>query len=308
MRVSIGLPFVNNADTLTAAIRSIFAQTCEDWELLLVDDGATDASLKIARAVRDRRVTVYSDGHRRGLSFRLNQIACLARGEYLARMDADDMMHPDRLTTQVDFLEAHRDVDVVDTAMYSIDHDGRLAGARGHGKLIATPEVAIQGALLQHPTILGRTQWFRNNPYDVALPRAEDYELWCRTVGRSTFERVPCPLYYYREGSGNLARYLASGRCVRTVLRQLGPKQVGHWRTRKLLAFSWFKGALYLLLAGLRADHLLVGLRNDRLEPAAKATAHAGLRLIANTPIPGFEPSAIIAPVSKTPRPLKACA
>src|SRR5438309_10301144 len=89
--VSIGIPFLNARRFLADAVRSVFAQTCDDWELLLVDDGSTDGSLDVVRSIDDPRVRVISDGTNRGLCARLNQIASLARGKYLARMDADDL-------------------------------------------------------------------------------------------------------------------------------------------------------------------------------------------------------------------------
>src|SRR5438045_1632919 len=92
--VSIGISFQNARATLADAVRSVLAQTCRDWELLLVDDGSSDGSLELARRIEHPRIQVISDGVNQGLASRLNQIALLARGTYLARMDADDLMHP----------------------------------------------------------------------------------------------------------------------------------------------------------------------------------------------------------------------
>jgi glycosyltransferase involved in cell wall biosynthesis len=75
--MTIGIPFYNAEAYLGDAIRSIFAQTYHDWELILVDDGSTDRSLEIARAVRDPRVRVISDGQNRRLPYRLNQITAV---------------------------------------------------------------------------------------------------------------------------------------------------------------------------------------------------------------------------------------
>src|SRR5579872_3545287 len=133
MRVTIGIPFYNAEQTFADAIRSIFTQTFRDWELLLVDDGSTDGSLAIAQAVQDTRVHVYYDGHRRGLASRLNQIAELARGEYLARMDADDLMHPERLARQIEALLKHAPADLVASAIYELDDQGSPARVWGDG-------------------------------------------------------------------------------------------------------------------------------------------------------------------------------
>src|SRR5262245_17003824 len=182
-RLTIGLPFLNVRRTLTDTLRSVFAQTFRDWELLLVDDGSSDGSLELARGVRDDRVRVISDGQRLGLPARLNQIAALARGEYLARMDPDDLMHPARLERQVAFLDAHPEIDLVGTGAFTIDGCNRPRGIRGVGALNTTPSAVLRHGLFLHPTVTGRTDWFRKNPYDPSFARSQDFELWCRVCG-----------------------------------------------------------------------------------------------------------------------------
>src|SRR5512138_427624 len=107
MTVSIGIPFYNPGRAFEKAVRSVFSQTHADWELILMDDGSSDGSLELARSITDPRVRVLSDGANRGLCARLNQIAREARHGLLCRMDADDVMHPDRLHRQVEELTAH---------------------------------------------------------------------------------------------------------------------------------------------------------------------------------------------------------
>ena len=121
--ITVGLPFFNNRRTLPDAIRSIFAQSLNDWELLLVDDGSTDGSLEFARAIRDPRVRLVCDGSNRKLAARLNQIAELAPSEFIARMDADDLMHPNRLRRQIELFRGQPGLDVVGTAAFTIDEN-----------------------------------------------------------------------------------------------------------------------------------------------------------------------------------------
>src|SRR5262249_34040156 len=156
------------------AVRSVFAQTHDDWELLLIDDGSTDGSLDVVRNLDDSRVRIVSDGTNRGLCARLNQIAALSRGRYLARMDADDLMHPERIERQLQFLRTHPEVDVLDTAIYTMDDDLTLLGIRGDRPLDPRPESVLRHGLLIHPTAMGRAEWFRAHPYDPAYVRAED--------------------------------------------------------------------------------------------------------------------------------------
>ena len=127
--LTVGLPFYNAQTTLERAIRSVFCQTFADWELILINDGSTDESASIARTVQaDPRVTFIDNATNERLPRRLNQIAELARGEYLARMDADDLMHPARLRRQLEVLQSRPDVDVVGTAMFIMDRECGLLG------------------------------------------------------------------------------------------------------------------------------------------------------------------------------------
>src|SRR5438874_1140893 len=112
-RLTIGLPVYNARLFLEDTLRSIFAQTFTDWELIAVDDGSTDGSGALLERLRDHRVRVFIEKGNRGLAARLNFIHENARGTYIARMDADDMMHPERMARQLAFLDQHPEVDVV---------------------------------------------------------------------------------------------------------------------------------------------------------------------------------------------------
>src|SRR5262249_40080695 len=162
--VSIGLPFYNPGPLLADALRSVFAQTFTDWELILVDDGSSDCSSAIAQAVRDPRVTLHRNSTNRGLPFCLNAIPSLCTSDYIARFDADDMMHPLRLERQVAFLDAHPESDVVGCGMWTLDTRDRLTGFRGCEP--ANPDLPTllrRKLLLCHPTILARRSWFLRN-------------------------------------------------------------------------------------------------------------------------------------------------
>ncbi len=180
MQVSIGIPFYNNEETLADAIRSVFAQTYQDWELILVDDGSTDRSLDIARSVDDERVRVISDGQNKKLSARLNQIAQEANGKYLARMDADDLMHPERIERQLSRLCENNETACVSTPMLAIDTDNRLLGnfTCNDDQEIVTAENVFNNRTPAHATLLAYTTWFRNNPYGN-FRRAQDHAFWC---------------------------------------------------------------------------------------------------------------------------------
>ena len=130
--ISIGIPIYNAEAYLEDAINSILAQTHELWELILIDDGSTDASLAIAKRFEeaDHRIRVIADGINKKLPARLNQLIEEANYDYIARMDADDLIHPDRLAIQLSFLEKNPNYDLVSTGVVSIDNFNKVYGCR----------------------------------------------------------------------------------------------------------------------------------------------------------------------------------
>jgi glycosyltransferase involved in cell wall biosynthesis len=279
MKISVGLPFHNNEATLADAVRSVFAQSVDDWELILMDDGSTDGSLRIAQAVRDDRVRVYSDGVNRRLAYRLNQITDLAQGRYVARMDADDLMHPERLAKQAEILDRRPEVDVVTTAAYSLDKTDQIRGLRGG----AAPDLTAWGVLKRspfvHPTMLGRVEWFARNRYDANKHRAEDHELFIR-VSRTLSNVHLCEALYFcrEERSIQVCKYLASCRDDRDAFRKYGPALVGVRRTLHLCALSLLKGEVHRIAAAFGCEHLFVRRRN---EPVIREERLEGMRVIA---------------------------
>jgi glycosyltransferase involved in cell wall biosynthesis len=277
--VTVGIPFYNAERTLADAIRSVFAQTLTDWELILMDDGSTDAGLEIARSITDPRVRVVSDGRNLRLAARLNQIARLARGKYLARMDADDMMHRDRLVMQAEFLDRNPTVDVVGTGMYILDADGHPVAKRLPSSTPLSPRRVLAGAALMHATVMGRTAWFRRNPYDPACPPAyplaEDFELWCRASGQSRFANFADCYYYCSEhASFSLSKYATASRSVVRAQWRHGPRQIGFWACCVLSARQRAKLIVYAAAVALRVQGRLIAQRSTAL-------AHPEIELVA---------------------------
>ncbi len=290
MKVTIGIPFFNNRSTLGDAIRSVFAQTFTDWELILMDDGSTDGSLELARSVKDSRVRVITDGQNKKLPTRLNDITRSARGALLARMDADDLMHPERIEKQVRFLDENPAIDLVETAMASLDREDRPTGVRGTGAFLQSPLPALRRSLLMHATVMGRTEWFRRNPYSTAFPRSEDRELWARTMFHSRFARIPEPLYFVREGdTGSPEKYVRACRTNQRIALRYGPSAVGWPTTAALWLESFAKGEIYRTAYMLRLDERLVRRRNHQMSAHESEPIVARIRQIKATRLPGLE-------------------
>lgn len=208
--VTIAIPIYNAERHLRDAIQSVINQTYRDWILYLINDGSSDKSLAIMQeyANRDCRIRIINDGENKGLVARLNQSIVLAETKYYARMDADDIMYVTRIEEQVKFLEEHLDVDVLGTSIMTIDDENRIVGSGFY-------EGQVKGFI--HPTVMGHTTWFKNNPYSMWAVRAEDTELWMRTAAESKFWALGKPLLFYREfGVPTLSKTLQS---QRTLLR-----------------------------------------------------------------------------------------
>jgi glycosyltransferase involved in cell wall biosynthesis len=209
--VSILLPVFNAQETLGCAIRSVIQQNYENWELLVIDDGSTDESVSVSRTFSDSRIRVICSNRNEGLAVRLNQGIQLAHGSYIARMDADDVSYPDRLSRQIEWMEEHRDVDLLGTGAVAFQKDGDLIGkfrlAQTHLDICASP---ASGFPMYHPTWLGRATWFRRHQYHESFPRAQDYELLLRAFGVSKFACLPDVLVGYRRDNPKLRKLLAS--------------------------------------------------------------------------------------------------
>ncbi|WP_312819212.1 glycosyltransferase family 2 protein [Kaistella carnis] len=202
MFITIAIPFYNAEEFLADAIRSVFAQTHQDWELLLIDDGSTDGSLKIVQSITDPRVKVFSDGQNKRLATRLNEVTHLAKYDYIARMDADDLMSPDRLATQIKLLEENPEIDLISTGMYSILNNETLVGYRGDSaEKVSFEELLRKQRGILHASILARKSWYLRNFYNESLPLAQDSDMWLRASKKNDLKIkiIPEPLYIYRE-------------------------------------------------------------------------------------------------------------
>ncbi len=287
--VSVGIPVRNGGATFPDAIRSVLAQSHGDWELLIVDDGSDDGSDRLALALRDRRIRVVADGQRRGLAARLNEIAGLARGRYLARMDADDLMHPLRLERQVAHLSAHAECDLVGTAACIVGPDLRPLGIRGERPLDTSLASVLRRGLFIHPSVMGPVEWFCRHPYDPDYVRAEDLELWCRTCRESRFGSIPESLLFYRESGLRLTDYIASCRTHRRIARRYGPA-VGPGETTRLIVGSHLAELVHRIAHRVGLGSRLVRRRSRPLEAGMRAQASRTIAEIRATALPLADP------------------
>ena len=203
--ITIGIPFYNAELFLEDAIKSVLSQTYPYWELILVNDGSNDNSVEIAKkyAKMDSRIRLIDDGLNKKLPARLNQIIKEAKYDYVARMDADDLMSVDRLKKQIDFLKSNPNYDLVTTGMYSIDNNNNIVGKRILKNQRMTSAEMLGGLTnLLHASLLAKKDWCLRNLYIEDNALAEDYELWLSSNIKNDLKYFVLeePLYYYREG------------------------------------------------------------------------------------------------------------
>ncbi|TDQ09944.1 glycosyltransferase family 2 protein [Pedobacter metabolipauper] len=283
VKLTIGLPFYNNEKTLKKAIHSILLQTYDLWELILIDDGSTDHSLSIAKSIaeHDSRITLISDGKNRGLVNRLNQIIDLARGEYIARMDSDDIMMPDRLEKQMLLLTSDPEIDVTDSCIYIIDDEDNPYGKRCK-KLngSSSKKTALKGSILYHPTVIAKASWYKNNKYAEGFLRSEDYELWCRAFQHTKFIRIDEPLLLYREGMIDIGNYNQSMRSARKILKAYGPGTISTFEMAVEISKTYFKYAAYNFMGMFGKQNLLSATRNSSITEDQKRMIRAVIHRI----------------------------
>ena len=285
-KISIGVPFRDPGVYFELALKSVFAQTFTDWELILLDDGSKDNSLGLAQSLRDPRVRVYSDGQNLGLSARLNQMIQLAEAPYFARMDADDIMHPNRLERQYQVLIQQNADTVLGTAAYSLDAESRVIGFRSSR---LKQRLGFEARLsFIHPTVMASTHWFRKNPYSEKLVyrKAQDAELWCRTSPTTRFINLPEPLLYYREAYPfSPHQYMATAIGLLNLMLDMSEMNNG-LRFASLLTKEMSKLWVALVLARLGAAEWLVARRYRRLDSDALRSANEALAIVRQERLP----------------------
>jgi len=214
--ISVLLPVYNGEKTLSDSLRSVLGQVFRDFEILVLDDGSSDTSCNIAGSFCDGRIRIISDGMRRGIADRLNEGLDLASGHYIARMDADDVCFPERFARQVEYLNAHPDIDLLGCRAVVFQDNCKVIGllpfAGTHEKICAQP---WRGFPLPHPTWMGKREWFLRYRYRTPeVIRAEDQELLLRSYANSCFSCLDEVLLGYRQGPFNFQRTLLARRAL----------------------------------------------------------------------------------------------
>jgi GT2 family glycosyltransferase len=252
------MPCWNSRDTVREAVDSVLRQTWRDFELVVFDDGSDDGSAELVAAIHDPRLRLVRASRHQGYAVLLNQGIAEARGELLARMDADDVCHPARFALQIQLLRQSPPVAVCGTWARRFDVRGPLDEIRpptAHDDIAC---LALHAAPFVHPSVMFRRSALpAGDAYDPSYSPAEDYHLWARLLVDHRGANVPRVLLNYRASPGQASRVMAprkiqAGAAVRrTQLArlQLHPDEPTFALHEAVFEGSWHPGEVFVASA-----------------------------------------------------------
>lgn len=211
-RVTVLMPVYNGEKHIREAIESILGQTFRDYEFLVINDGSTDRSVEIIISYRDPRIRLAHNDTNSGLIFTLNRGLALATGEFICRMDQDDISLPERLARQVAFMESRPEIAVCGGWF-------RKFGA-GRSKIVRWRTDAdgircglLFDAMVGHPTVILRRDFIRKYglQYDPAYKNAEDFALWVRVAEHGDLANLGEVLLLYRVHPAQITQRASAG-------------------------------------------------------------------------------------------------
>jgi glycosyltransferase involved in cell wall biosynthesis len=210
--ISVVMPVYNALPFLDESISSILEQTLSDFEFVILDDASTDGSVELLRkwSLRDERIQLHESKKRLGVSGSSNAVVSKARAPIVARMDADDIAHPDRLRRQWKIIEDRPDVALIGTLCKGIDASGREVRPRDRWRLVRR-SIHIP---FPHGSAMFRRKVFDEvGGYDEEAAGGEDQDLFLRMAARGRVLTLPDVLYSYRYHSNN-ATFLNGKRAI----------------------------------------------------------------------------------------------
>lgn len=200
-KISVLLPVYNGQPYLRQAVESVLNQTFANFELLIIDDGSTDQSRTVVNQFSDPRIKIIINPVNQGLTHVLNLGLRIAQGEYIARMDADDICRHQRLEKQLNFMQNNPEVALVGSWAEIIDDRDKIIGYR---RPPIDPQILKFNLLFFNP-LIHSSIFFRKEAvakaggYNESYKRAQDYELYSRLIRRNTLAVIPEHLLRYRE-------------------------------------------------------------------------------------------------------------
>lgn len=209
--VSVVIAVYNYEQYVGETLVSILDQTLADFECIIVDDASTDKTAEVIRSFRDPRIRYLRNERNLGQTASLNRGIGVARGRYVARIDADDIAFPERLKLQADFLDRNSGVGLVGTWLQSVDERKRLIRRSRYPLMPDIYRLFLQNLFnwpcLTHPTVMVRREVFqRVGMYDEQYFISQDYDLWLRIARFYPVRNIGRILLHYREHGASLSR------------------------------------------------------------------------------------------------------
>ncbi|GIV42872.1 MAG: hypothetical protein KatS3mg034_2182 [Vicingaceae bacterium] len=209
-KVSVILPVYNAEKYIEEAIKSILNQKYTDFELIVINDGSTDSSKEIISKIKDERIVYVQNDTNQGLVYTLNKGLSLAKGKYIARMDADDISLPDRLHLQVNFLEKNHEIGIVGTniILFGNNCKKKIVYAKNHEDIFAR---SLLKAPFCHASCMFRRKVFKDFgiKYEDFL-HAEDFMLWLRILKVTKGYNLQQFLYKVRNNQSSVSNQYRS--------------------------------------------------------------------------------------------------
>ena len=201
--VSVIMSVYNGEQWLQTAIDSIINQTYTNWEFIIIDDASTDTTQNILKSYTDIRIKVILREKQKCPSINLNYAIMLSKGEFVARMDADDISLPERFQLQVDYLLQHKDVAVVAGFIDLMNDEGVHTGVwKDDRKATSWPKIKAMlpwNCCLAHPSVMFRAEILKQYMYNEEQPHAEDWEMWLRLAAdNKKIEKIQKVVLKYR--------------------------------------------------------------------------------------------------------------
>lgn len=206
--ISVVLPVYNCKEYINDSVQSILKQTYKNFELIIVDDGSDDGTLDILNNFKDKRIRLYKNKYNRGLIYSLNRALNKSKGQFIARMDADDICELNRFQKQINYLNKNIEISVVGSAITLIDNNNRV----NQKYLYPHNDNLIKWSMffscsVCHPSVMIRSDVFKKiNMYSLKAKFAEDYDLWFRLIKKKyKFSNLQDSLLKLRKHKRNIS-------------------------------------------------------------------------------------------------------
>lgn len=219
--ISVIMSVYNEAEYIRESVESILAQTVKDFEFIIIDDCSSDNTVEIIKSYRDDRIKLYVNETNNGLTKNLNKALKLCSGEYIARMDGDDICKPDRFAKQLNFFANHPDVDLISCRMQTFG-----TGERKYRTPVTNDDILdkmLINAVMPHPGFMMRGTLVYDDgfEYDENLVTAQDYDLESRIAKEHRLGMIPDYALFYRLHEGQVSQKKQQSQAnVRSLVRR----------------------------------------------------------------------------------------